>query len=616
MDSNFLKQALVFLSAAVFCVPIAKKLGMGSVLGYLFAGVIIGPYVLGFAGNQGEDIMHASEFGVVMMLFLIGLELNPRALWNMRKVIVGMGLLQTILTVIIVAVAGYTLMGWSYRVSLAVSVGISLSSTAMVLQTLNEKGINKTSGGKASFSVLLFQDILVIPILAFLPLLAETKIAGNTENYHLLSNLPTWAQTIIIIGAILFIGIFGRFAVIPLLRIIAKTGLREMFTAVSLLLVVAVSYLMQLVGLSPALGAFLAGVVLANSEYRHALESDLEPFKGLLLGLFFVGVGVSMNISLIIAQPVLLFALTGSIIIIKAIALFISGKVFKLQLSQNFLFSIILSQVGEFGFIIFTFNNELNIISTGLKDILMATTALSMAITPVMLLIYKRTIDAQMDNLDNINQPDADEIHQKHPVIIAGFGNFGATVCRFMRANGVEATVLEFDSERVDMLRKMGFNVYFGDATRIDLLKSAGAATAKILVIAMDNPESNLKLIQTARQHFPQLQIMVRARNRNVAYEMVDLKIKHIYRETLHTSVQMAIDVLQKLGYRRYTVTQKAFEFIRYDEEALRKLARYRHNRKEYVLNARQEIELQEKLLNKDLDKRLYNAKKTWGENE
>jgi len=377
MDSNFLKQALVFLSAAVFCVPIAKKLGMGSVLGYLFAGVIIGPYVLGFAGNQGEDIMHASEFGVVMMLFLIGLELNPRALWNMRKVIVGMGLLQTILTVIIVAVAGYTLMGWSYRVSLAVSVGISLSSTAMVLQTLNEKGINKTSGGKASFSVLLFQDILVIPILAFLPLLAETKIAGNTENYHLLSNLPTWAQTIIIIGAILFIGIFGRFAVIPLLRIIAKTGLREMFTAVSLLLVVAVSYLMQLVGLSPALGAFLAGVVLANSEYRHALESDLEPFKGLLLGLFFVGVGVSMNISLIIAQPVLLFALTGSIIIIKAIALFISGKVFKLQLSQNFLFSIILSQVGEFGFIIFTFNNELNIISTGLKDILMATTALS-----------------------------------------------------------------------------------------------------------------------------------------------------------------------------------------------------------------------------------------------
>lgn len=616
MEGNFLQHALVFLGAAVVCVPIAKKLGMGSVLGYLIAGIVIGPYALGLVGNEGEDIMHAAEFGVVMMLFLIGLELNPRSLWQMRKIIGGMGSLQTGITAIIIGGVCHLGLNFSHSISLAIALGVALSSTAMVLQTINEKGINHTSGGKSAFSVLLFQDILVIPILAILPLLASSEAAATSSHQSLLTHLPTWVQTIIIISAIASIGFIGRYVVIPLLRWIAKTGLREMFTAVSLLLVVAVSFLMQVVGLSPALGAFLAGVVLANSEYRHALESDLEPFKGLLLGLFFVGVGVSMNLDLIVQEPTNVFGTVGFIILIKFVALFITGLLFKLKLTQNLLFSLILSQIGEFGFVIFTFSSELNIITPQLKDLLMAATATSMAVTPILLLFYERFLMTKLDVKEKPENRDEDEIHQKHPVIIAGFGNFGATVCRFLRANGIEATVLEFDSERVDLLRKMGFNVYFGDATRVDLLKSAGAATAKILVVAMDNPANNLKLIHTAKEYFPHLQIMARARNRNVAYELVDLHVKNIYRETLHTSVQLAIDVLQKLGQRKYTVTQKAFEFIRYDEEAMRKLARYRHNMKEYVINSRQEIELQEKLLNRDLDKQLNLANKNWERNE
>ncbi|MFN4082132.1 MAG: monovalent cation:proton antiporter-2 (CPA2) family protein [Bacteroidia bacterium] len=614
MEGEFLKQALVFLSAAVLCVPVAKKLGMGSVLGYLFAGVIIGPYLLGFVGHEGEDIMHAAEFGVVMMLFLIGLELNPRSLWEMRKSIGGMGLMQTGLTATLAGALGYFFMNWSHNQSLAVALGVALSSTAMVLQTLKEKGMHQTTGGKASFSVLLFQDILVIPILAFLPLLAFTPAAQQTiHEKHFWDELPTIIQTLIIIGSITTIGIGGKFIVIPILRIIAKTGLREMFTAASLLLVIAVSYLMQVVGLSPALGAFLAGVVLANSEYRHELETDLEPFKGLLLGLFFVGVGVTMNIQLIFSEPILIFTFVFVLIILKALVLSLTGFVFGLKKDQNYLFSIILSQVGEFGFVIFSFSNQLNIIDKSTNDLLMAATALSMSITPLLLVVYERILMPYFGVKEIDTEKEADEIHTKHPVIIAGFGNFGATVCRFLRANNVESTVLEFDSDRVEMLRKMGFNVYYGDATRLDLLKSAGAETAKILVVAMDNPINNQTLIKTAKQHFPHLQIMARARNRNVAYDLIDMNIKYVYRETLQTSLQMAIDVLHKLGHRKYTATQKALEFIRYDEEALRKLARYRHNTKEYVINTRQEIELQEKLLKSDLNSRLKKANSSWG---
>jgi CPA2 family monovalent cation:H+ antiporter-2 len=612
MESVFLKQALIFLTAAVVCVPIAKKMGMGSVLGYLLAGVLIGPFVLGFVGSEGEDIMHAAEFGVVMMLFLIGLELDPKSFWEMRKSILGLGMMQMGFTILIIGALGYWVMGWSHQTSLAVSLGVAMSSTAIVLQTLKEKGIGDTSGGKASFSVLLFQDIMVIPILAVLPLLSmmENDTSGHGQN--ILSGMPGWLQTLIIIISIGMIFLSGRYIFIPLLRIIAKTRLREMFTATSLLLVIAVSYLMQVVGMSPALGAFLAGVVLANSEYRHELESDLEPFKGLLLGLFFVGVGVTMNIRLIAEQPLLIFGIVGGLMIVKALVLYLTGRSFKVKSDQNLLFAIILSQVGEFSFVIFSFSGQLEILDRYWTDIMMSVTALSMCITPILLVLYERVLVPHTGIKEKLDEQEADEIHKKHPVIIAGFGHFGSTVGRFLRANKIDSTILDHDSDRVDMLRKMGFDVYYGDATRVDLLKSAGIENAKILIAAIDDPQTNFKLVKTVKKHFPHIQIMARAKNRLDAYDFIEHHVKHIYRETLYTSVYLAVDVLTHLGFRKYTATRKGMDFIKYDEEAIKKLAKHRHSMKDYIITVRKQIELQEKLISEDLHSNLSVEDHSW----
>jgi len=602
MEGNFLEQALIFLTAAVLCVPLAKKLGMGSVLGYLLAGVIIGPYALGFVGDEGTDIMHAAEFGVVMMLFLIGLELEPSHFWQMRKSILGLGSMQVILTIVITGTAAFALFDLDYAAVLAACMGLAMSSTAIVLQTLKEKGISSSSSGQASFSVLLFQDIMVIPVLAFLPLLATSEYARNTGyGQNLLHGMPVWLQTGIILTSIASIYFAGRYVFIPLMRVIARTRLHEMFTATALLLVIAVAYLMQLVGMSPALGAFLAGVVLANSEFRHELESDLDPFKGLLLGLFFVGVGATMNLKLITGSAPTVFGLVMLIMTIKAAVLFVTGKVFGIKHDQNMLFAIILSQVGEFAFIIFSFSNQLGIFDNHTNELLMAVTALSMTITPILLVVYERILVPYFGIKEHVEEREADTIDQQHDVIIAGFGHFGSTIGRFLRANHIEATILDNDSDRVDMLRKMGFNVYYGDATRVSLLKAAGAEKARILIAAIDHPETNLKLIKKVKKHFPNLRIMARARNRFDAYDLIDEEVKKIYRETLYTSVYMAIDVLKELGFRSYTATRKGFEFIKYDEQALEKLARHRHDMKDYILNVREQIEQQEKMLQDEL---------------
>ena len=345
MESNFLLQAIVYLSVGVVCVPIAKKVGMSSVLGYLIGGMIIGPFMLGFVGHEGEDIMHFAEFGVVMMLFLIGLELEPAQFWQMRKAIVGLGSIQFIGTTVLLFPVGIW-MGWSWQSSLAAAMAMSMSSTAIVLQTLKERGLTNTASGQASFSVLLFQDIMVIPILGLMPLLAtqsEVKLE-DADTSTLIKNMPAWLQTLVVLGSVLTVTLAGKFLVVPLLRIVAKTNLRELFTASALLLVVGVAYLMEVVGLSPALGTFLAGVVLANSEFRHELESDLQPFKGLLLGLFFIGVGASINFRLIGEQPLMILGLVSGLIIIKAVVLFIAGKVFKIKNDQNLLFTFGLAQ--------------------------------------------------------------------------------------------------------------------------------------------------------------------------------------------------------------------------------------------------------------------------------
>jgi CPA2 family monovalent cation:H+ antiporter-2 len=600
MSSAFLQDALIYLAAAVVFVPIAKKLGMGSVLGYLIGGITIGPFFLGFIGAEGKDILHFAEFGVVMMLFLIGLELEPATFWRMRRLILGTGIMQlggtTLLCFCVLMMIGFT-----WQAALASGLALSMSSTAIVMQTLREKGLTKTESGESSFAVLLFQDISVIPILALLPLLAiSTAHAPSGEQATLMTGLPGWAQTLtllVVVNAVVFI---GRFVFVPFLRFIARIRLRELFTAAALLIVIGTAYLMMLVGLSPALGTFLAGLVLATSEFRHELESDIEPFKGILLGLFFIAVGASINFTMIIDNPLQIMALVCGVIAIKSLVLYGTGKMARLSFDQNMIFTLGLGQVGEFAFVLFAFIAQLQILSAKWTDMMMGATAISMTITPLLLLISERLILPWISTKEAVKKKQADDISGEHSVIITGFGHFGSTIGRFLRANGISATILDNDSDRVDVLRKMGFKVFYGDATRLDILKSAGADHAKIMIAAIDSPEINFALIETIKKEFPHLNVMVRAKSRLDAYDLLDMGIEDIYRESLDTSVRLGVDVLIKLGFRKYTATRAGQNFIKYDEAALRKLAAHRHDREAYLFNTREQIALQEQLLAND----------------
>ena len=599
MSNVFLHDALIYLAAAVVFVPIAKKLGMGSVLGYLLGGIIIGPFFLGFIGQEGKDILYFAEFGVVMMLFLIGLELEPSNFWRMRNLILGTGSMQLGTTTILIF-AGFIFFGFSWQASLACGLALAMSSTAIVMQTLREKGLTKTESGKSSFAVLLFQDIAVIPILALLPLLAIVSVhASASGNITFLSGLPGWAQTLTLLCSVGLIILSGRFIIVPFLRFIARIHLRELFTAAALLIVIGTASIMMLVGLSPALGTFLAGVVLANSEFRHELESDIEPFKGILLGLFFISVGASINFSLIFNNPLMIAALVCGIVVIKAGMLFVTGKLSRLSFDQNLVFALGLSQVGEFAFVLFSFISQLNILSTQWTDIMMGVTAISMTVTPLLLLANERFIEPHCGTKDK-EEKEADNIDVSNPVIIAGFGHFGSTLGRFLRANGISTTILDNDSDRVDLLRKMGFKVFYGDATRIDILKSAGADAAKVLIAAIDSPETNYDLVEKTKKMFPHLTIMVRAKSRLDAYELIEMGVKDIYRESLDTSVRLGIDVLVKLGVRKYSATRAGQNFIKFDEAAMPDLARHRHDQDTYIFNSREQIQLQEQLLKND----------------
>lgn len=600
MTDSILGQAVVYLAAALICVPLAKRLGMGAVLGYLLAGILIGPFCLGFVGNEGEDIMHFAEFGVVMMLFLIGLELEPSHFWKMRSSILGLGSLQLVLTTLALT-GGLLLLGLDWRGALAAGVALSMSSTAIVLQSLKEKGLGNSQAGSSSFAVLLFQDIAVIPILALLPFLALQAGAGGIHDAApaLLDGLPVWMKAGSVFFALAAVIIMGRYVVVPLLRIVTKTSVRELTVAAALLIIVSIAFLMQLVGLSPALGAFLAGVLLANSEFRHELESDIEPFKGLLLGLFFIAVGASINFGLLFERPGTILSLVLAVIVLKAAVLIAAGRVFRLSFDQNSIFALGMSQVGEFAFVLFAFINRLGIIGSDWTDTLMAVTALSMTMTPLLLLINERLVLSRFGTLQQVEKQ-ADLIDTEHPVIIAGFGSFGSTLGRFLRANGVQATILDNDSDQVDLLRRMGFKVFYGDATRLDILHSAGAGSARILFIAIDSPSTVNKLVETVTKHFPDLQIMACAGSNLDAHELLDLGVNHIYRGFLDTSVRAGVDVLASLGHRRFSATRAGQNFIKHDEAAMHHLAPHRHDTSDYISNAKEQIRLQEQLLASD----------------
>ncbi|MFC2088517.1 monovalent cation:proton antiporter-2 (CPA2) family protein [Calditrichota bacterium] len=599
-EGGFFFQAFVYLAAAVLSVPIAKKLGLGSVLGYLLAGVIIGPFVLGLIGKEGQDVMHFAEFGVVMMLFLIGLELQPLLLWKLRGPILGMGGTQVGVTAILIAGIA-VLSGLLWQTALALGFTVALSSTAIVLQTLQEKGLMKTSGGQNAFSVLLFQDIAVIPILAFFPLLAvNTNFTNNAvESHHavkLIDGLPIWAQTGVVLGIVALIILAGRYIFSPAFRMIAQTRLRELFTAAALLLVIGIALLMDSVGLSPALGTFLAGVVLAQSEYRHELETNIEPFKGLLLGLFFIAVGASIDFKLIAADPMLIAELVLALIVIKFIVLFIIGKFFKMGLDSNLLFAFALAQGGEFAFVLFSFAVQNNVISSNIANPMIAVVAVTMALTPLLMLINEKLIQPRFGTKES-QEIKADEIDEKNKVIIAGFGRVGSTIGRFLQANGIQATYLDIDPDNVDLLRKMGLKVFYGDASREDLLNAAGAADAELLVVVVDNPEKTLEIVETAQKHFPSLKIMARSNSWQDSYDLLDAGILDIYRETLDSALRLGADVLAKLGFRKYQARRAANIFRKHDELYLKELAEMRHDQKELIIGAKQRIEDLEKIL-------------------
>ena len=421
-SDSFLFQAFIYLIAAVVSVPLAKRAGLGSVLGYLIAGVIIGPYILGIVGSE-EGVMHFAEFGVVMMLFLIGLELRPALLWRMRGPILGLGGMQVLFTTMAFAGLGL-IFGLVWQNALVVGMTLALSSTAIVLQTLSEKGWMKTGAGESCFSVLLFQDIAVIPMLAVLPLLSVGIGFEQAGQAVLEGDQPGWVDTLKVVAAVAGIIFVGRYLIRHIFRIIADTKLREIFTATALLIVIGIAVLMEAVGLSPALGTFLAGVVLAESEYRHELESNIEPFKGLLLGLFFISVGASIDFSILFANPVIIIALVIALIGIKFSVLFILSKVFKMPLSSGVLFAFALAQGGEFAFVLFSFATKNNVISADIANPLIVVVALTMVITPLLIIFYERFFETHTPTDDQ--QSMHDEIEDRdNPVLIAGYGRFG-----------------------------------------------------------------------------------------------------------------------------------------------------------------------------------------------
>ena len=465
--SSGLYQAFIYLLAAIVAVPLAKRLGLGSVIGYLLAGAVIGPYALRFV-DGGGDVMHFAEFGVVMMLFVIGLDLRPALLWQMRRPILGLGGLQVLGTAIVVGLVGLWL-GLPWKSALAVGLTLAMSSTAIVLQSLSERGLMKTPGGEAAFAVLLFQDIAIIPILALMPLLAIDANAQTTTHAGVIGSLPGWEQALLVVAAVTAIVFAGRFLLRPFFRYIARTRLREMFTATALFIVVGIALLMQKLGLSPALGTFVAGVVLAESEYRVQLEADIEPFKGLLLGLFFISVGASIDFSLIAHRPGTIALIVAALLALKFVVLLALGRVFKLKAGEGMLFAFALAQGGEFAFVLFSFATQNAVLPAEIANLLVASVALSMAVAPILLMIEEKFVRPRFQKCEPERPFDQIDEHD-NPVILAGFGRFGHIVGRLLRANGFGTTVLDHDADQVEMLGRFGMKSFYGDASRLDLL--------------------------------------------------------------------------------------------------------------------------------------------------
>ncbi|MEM7441096.1 MAG: monovalent cation:proton antiporter-2 (CPA2) family protein [Pseudomonadota bacterium] len=578
---SFLLQATIYLCAAVVAVPVAKRAGLGSVLGYLIAGVIIGP-VFGLVGGHGEvvELQHFAEFGVVMMLFIVGLELDPKGLWEMRHKLIGLGGCQIALSTLLIAVI-FMAFGQPWAIALAIGLIFALSSTAIVIQTLNEKGLMTTNGGRSAFSVLLSQDIAVIPMLAFVPLLAISGVhnfAAHGDDGHgeasvsLVAGLPGWGAALVTLGSIVLVVLIGVYLTRPVFRFIARSRLPEMFTAVALLLVVGIALLMMSVGLSPALGTFLAGVVLANSEYRHQLESDVEPFKGLLLGLFFITVGAGINFDLLAGKPISLFMMVVSVMAAKGAVLYGLAVVFNLRGKDRWLFTLSLAQAGEFGFVMLSTTVATNVIPTALSQELSLVVAISMLLTPLLFIVYDRMQKRMVEDGDDRAEDDIDE-KEDGTVIIVGIGRFGQIVNRIALACGLKTVVIDRHVEQIDAMRRFGVKGYFGDPTRPDLMHSAGLMTARILVVAVDDNAAAVKLVEHARKERPDLHIIARAYDRNHVYQLYRAGANDIVRETFDSALRAGRYMLSGAGWSDYDAFAARDAFYKADRHALQELA-------------------------------------------
>ena len=551
----WLTASLIYLGAAVLVVPLSKALGLGSIIGYLAAGIAIGPWGLGLVSSV-EQVLHFAEFGVVLMLFLVGLELEPARLWNLRRPIFGWGSAQVLGCAVVLFAVGY-LAGADWRVALVAALGLALSSTAIALQVFAERNLMATPSGQAGFSILLFQDVAAIPILALLPLLA---VAGVDAHEPVAGAARAW-QAARIVGVIAGIVLGGRLLLRPLLRWIARSDTPEIFTATALLLVVAIAALMQFVGLSMALGAFLAGVLLAESEYRRELETDIEPFKGLLLGLFFIAVGMSIDFGVLMAHPGLMALVVVGFLALKFVVIYALGKAMGVPYQQRPVFTLLLAQGGEFAFVVFQAAGP-DVLPPATASFLIAAVALSMLVSPLLLVAIDRFVLPRYSRgaaptMAEISEPQAPK------VLICGFGRYGQIVGRLLFSQSIEVTVLDHDPDTVEGLREFGFRVFYGDATRLDLLRTAGAATATAIVVAVDDIEQSLEIVDLARAHFPQARIVARARNVGHLYQLQDRGVEHIECELFESSLRSARSVLEALGWPAHEARESTMVFRR-----------------------------------------------------
>ncbi|MCE0493985.1 glutathione-regulated potassium-efflux system protein KefB [Vibrio salinus] len=584
--SEFLESGAIFLTSAAIAVPIAQRAGLGSVLGYLIAGVIIGPWGLGLI-NDVDEILHFAEFGVVMLLFLIGLELNIKKLWKMRGPIIGLGGAQVVVTASLLFSLVH-LCGLSWQSSLVVGMGLALSSTAIALRVIEEQKLERSETGNSGFAILLFQDIAVIPMLAILPVLA-----GKTSG--------SWVDAIWMLCGIAGLLLGGKYLLNPLFRYIVMSKVRELFTVASLLLVIGIALLMQSLGLSMALGTFLAGVLLAESEFRHELEIAVEPFKGLLLGLFFIAVGMAVDLGLLLDQP---FAVLGSVFLlvcIKGGILYLLARFSGIRLKARSSIAVILSQGGEFAFVLFTAAEGLGLIQSQQSSFLLVVVSISMMTTPLLLSLQKRWfalgLNATSDDLP------MDIENTKPKVIIAGFGRFGQIVGRLMYANKIKVTILESDASQIKLLRKYGYHVYYGDATNIELLRVAGADDAEAIVVCTDSPDEVMKIVQICKEHFPHLKVLARARSRIEAYQLLNQGVSQYSRETFLGALDLGRQTLIELGMHPYEAKRAESHFRRIDNTMLKELLPMHTEEKQLTLRAKEVRQELEEIFGREMDR-------------